>query len=325
MTARALLVPDCGSGVGLGHLERMLALADELSPALATALVVPLADEELRRRVGARGHPPLEAPGSAAERAVAAALEACSDVIVLDGYGFDVASQSRLRKLARLVVVDDLGLDTDCDLAVNPSPGGERRRAPGCDAFLGGARYALLSSDYLQARAGTLSRAGAQSAVLVSTGAMDLHGITTRVVAELLRSDPGFDVAVVVGPEMAATQLADPRVEVLVSPSSLAGPLSLATVYVGAGGTTALQAACVGIPAVLTAAVANQVAQVTALAAAGCAVAAAPEDLVPACLRLLDEPELRHRMARIGRKLVDGHGAARVAGAVRALLRTAVP
>jgi hypothetical protein len=30
MTRRALLIPDCGVGTGLGHLERALALADAL-------------------------------------------------------------------------------------------------------------------------------------------------------------------------------------------------------------------------------------------------------------------------------------------------------
>jgi spore coat polysaccharide biosynthesis predicted glycosyltransferase SpsG len=55
------------------------------------------------------------------------------------------------------------------------------------------------------------------------------------------------------------------RGRLLVAPRSLAEALSSAAIYVGAAGTTAVQAACVGIPAVVTAAVPNQVAQAAAL------------------------------------------------------------
>jgi spore coat polysaccharide biosynthesis predicted glycosyltransferase SpsG len=41
VTPRALLCADCGSGVGLGHLERMLALADALQPDVDVVLLVP--------------------------------------------------------------------------------------------------------------------------------------------------------------------------------------------------------------------------------------------------------------------------------------------
>ena len=56
--------------------------------------------------------------------------------------------------------------------------------------------------------------------------------------------------------------------------AGLADALAGATVYVGAAGTTAVQAACVGIPPVITAVVPNQVAQAAALADGGCAVVA---------------------------------------------------
>jgi spore coat polysaccharide biosynthesis predicted glycosyltransferase SpsG len=94
--------------------------------------------------------------------------------------------------------------------------------------------------------------------------------------------------------------------------------------YVGAAGTTAVQAACVGTPAVVTAAVPNQVAQAAALQAAGCAVVADPHDLATQCLSLLDDPARREAMAVRGRRLVDGNGAGRVATAVRQLVNAGV-
>ena len=103
------------------------------------------------------------------------------------------------------------------------------------------------------------------------------------------------------------------REHVLVAPPDLANLLATSTVYVGAAGTTAVQAACVGTPAVITAAVRNQEAQAAALARAGCAVVADTAHMARACLTLLDDPDERAAMAARGRALVDGRGAGRVA------------
>jgi spore coat polysaccharide biosynthesis predicted glycosyltransferase SpsG len=323
VTMRAVLLPDCGSDVGLGHLERMLALADALSADVAASVVVPVDDVALLRRVADRGHDAIELPGRAAERAAAAADSLAADVFVLDGYVFTIDIQRRLRAQAPLVVVDDLGHPATADLAVNPSAGGEHLRPLGVDDFLGGAACALLNSAFVAARACVLERGPPPRTALVSSGATNLLDITARFVRHVLAADPTVEVVAILGPEAAGTELPDdPRLEVLIAPPGLAGAMARATVYAGAAGTTALQAACVGVPAVITAAVPNQEGPAAALVAAGCAVAAEPDDLARACLRLLDDPGHRRRMADAGRTLVDGLGAARVADRVRRLVRT---
>lgn len=321
VTPRALLAADCGSGVGLGHLERMLALADALHPDLEVAVVVPEGDESLRRRVAERGHAPLAKPGDASQRVEAAlAADASVRVVVLDGYVFDVALQRRLRTRAQLTVVDDLCLPADCDLGVNPSPGGEHLRPTAVGTFLGGASFALLRASFLEARELVSSRGRPPRTVLVATGATDPGGMGAAVTAELLTADSTVDVIRVVGPDTdARVHPKQPRERRLVAPLTLADVLSDVTVYVGAAGTTAVQAACVGVPAVITAAVPNQVAQAAALAAGGCAVVADAQGLARACLQLLDDPARCEAMAAHGRALVDGRGAARVAQAVRDL------
>jgi spore coat polysaccharide biosynthesis predicted glycosyltransferase SpsG len=321
--ARAVLLPDCGAEVGLGHLERMLALADALSGDVPVCVVVPHGEGPLLRRVTDRGHDAVVLPGVALARASAAAESLDADVFVLDGYVFSVEVQRRLRARAPLVVVDDLGHPTAGDLAVNPSAGGEGLRPQGADAFLGGAEYALLSSAFLAARDSVRERGHPPRTALVSSGATNLMDITPSFVVDVLARDPDVAVLAVLGPQALGTKLPDdPRLEVLVAPPSLAAALGRATVYAGAAGTTALQAACVGVPAVITAAAPNQEGAAGALVAAGCAVAAEPATLAAECVRLLDDPARRLRMADAGRALVDGHGAARVADRVRRLVRT---
>jgi spore coat polysaccharide biosynthesis predicted glycosyltransferase SpsG len=324
MTVRALLVPDCGRGVGLGHLERMLALADALRPDVIASVVVPT-DAALQRRVADRGHVTVTVDGAAAGRALAAAAAAAEvppDVIVLDGYSFDITTQQRLRELAPLIVVDDLAHPAACDVAVNPAPGGEAKRPDGAESFLGGVSYALLPAAVVEAREVVPRQGRGRRSVLVSTGAMDPAGITAQVVGELLRRDTALEVVAIVGPEMDRADLPDhPHLNVLVEPSTLAGALASATLFAGAAGTTAVQAACVGIPAVITPVVANQADQAAALVAAGCALVAAPGAIAAECLRLLEDPARCAEMARSGRAHVDGHGAARVADSVRRLVR----
>lgn len=322
VTPRALLAADCGSGVGLGHLERLLALADSLTSDLEVYILVPRGDEPLERRVADRGHQIIDGIGPTAERVdVATAGSTSFDVVVLDGYVFDVELQRRLRDRARLAVVDDLRLPTDCDLAVNPSPGAENLWPAGADAFLGGTGYAPIRSLFMGARERALRDGRSPRSVLVSTGATDLGGIGTHVSAELLDGDAHVEVVRVVGPDALAGSLATrPRERLLVSPPDLAGALATATVYVGAAGTTALQAACVGTPAVVTAGVENQEAQAAALAAAGCAVTADATELAVMCLMLLDDPVRCEAMSSSGRALVDGRGAERLAEAVRHLV-----
>ncbi len=195
-------------------------------------------------------------------------------------------------------------------------------RPAGASAFLGGAAYALIRASFMEARASVLRAGRAPRTVLVSTGATDIGGISERVTAELLAADATVEVVRVVGPDAdGVPRHHEPRLQPLVSPASLADALARATVYVGAAGTTAVQAACVGIPSVINDAVANQSAQATALAGAGCAIVADSNELASECLRLLDDPSRCDAMADSGRALIDGRGALRVAEAVRRLVQ----
>ncbi len=321
VTPRALLAADCGRGVGLGHLERMLALADALRPDVDIFLLIPEDDPELQARVTDRGHKVLPAQGDTCERVEESLRNSVAfDAVVLDGYVFPVGLQRQLRDQAPLTVVDDLQLPADCDMAVNPSPGGEAMRPAGAASFLGGARYALIRDSVVRARELVLRRGRDQRSVLVSTGATDLAGLGPALAHALLDRDAGCEVTRVVGPDSRDTRVTQLREHLLVAPPDLADALAAATIYAGAAGTTAVQAACAGIPAVITPVVSNQHAQAAALAAAGCAIVADPAEFAGACLALLDDPERRAEMATRGRALIDGRGAARVADAVRHLV-----
>ena len=311
--ANILLVPECGPGVGLGHLERMLALADRLHGGVE--LVLP-DDDEVVERARRRGHAVTTHRGDLLERV--AQVESRGRCLVVDAYTFPREAQRRVRANAPLVVVDDLGQPSACDLAVNPAPGGEAMRPSGARRFLGGARYALMSAAYLDARRAREVSPPPPGSVLISTGATDADGLGTALASRLV-SVRDVRVTLVRGNGWPVAALPS-VVEVVDQPQSLARLIATHAVFCGAAGTSAVQAAMVGTPAVITAAFDNQLAQAHALAAAGAAVNVDRDAMAAAVERLLDDDAALRAMSAAGRSLVDGRGAERVADAMSTLV-----
>ena len=307
-----LLLPDCGPGVGLGHLERLLALADRLGP--TCALVLPGWREGILR-AERRGHEVVIDDAPLPLRARHASHSA--RCLVVDAYGLPLAAQRSVRQSCSLVLVDDLGSQCSCDVAVNPSPGGETLAPDGADLFLGGARYALLNADYLDARHARETTPPRERSVIISTGATDADGLGTAL-AVRLACNAELEVTLVLGPD-ASHAAVPPRVRIAAGLPSLAGLLATHAVFCGAAGTSAVQAAAVGVPGVVTAAFDNQRAQARALAAAGCALDVRRDQIADAVVELLDDGARREAMSAAARQLVDGRGAERVARAVMQL------
>lgn len=322
-----LLVPDCGPGIGSGHLDRSLALAEELSEA-RTSLALP-SDELVLGRARERGVTWTEGPADLSDRVVAAATQAEPDVIVLDGYKFPVSLQSALREKSRVVIIDDLSLPCDADLLVNPAPGAETIAVPaGARDTLLGPSYSLMARAYLAAREARERQPPAGlPRILAANGGADIGGLLASLAAALAAVLDRALVDVVVGPD--ATPIVPiHRVTLHHAPAGLEDLLALATVYVGAAGTTSIQAAAVGVAQVIVPMVENQVAQAAALGQAGAAVViekrgaestTVAAELTAATTDLLSNATRLREMGANGARLVDGRGTVRVAEAVRRL------
>jgi spore coat polysaccharide biosynthesis predicted glycosyltransferase SpsG len=110
-------------------------------------------------------------------------------------------------------------------------------------------------------------------------------------------------------------------VEPVVAPPHLADEIRAAGMVVCLAGQTALEAACLGVPAVVVAAVDNQRPNARRLEATGAAVAVDLDGPLTEGIEALagDRPR-RAEMARAARAAVDGFGALRVAAAIDARL-----
>lgn len=328
---------DASPAIGTGHVVRCRTLADVLAGRgwrcvfitnREAATVVPaLAD-------GRHGLTTLS-PGEDGEPdALRRSVPDGVDVLVVDHYGLAAGYERPLRPWARrILAIDDLAdRDHDCDLlldqGVGRRPEDYHGRVPSGCQVLAGAGHALLRPEFAELRPRALDRrrsAGPVGTLLVSLGGTDPDDVTSRVLAAAATLSPLPSVQVVMGagaPHLdrvrAAAAGLSPPAEVLVGVADMAARMAEADLAVGAGGGTALERCCLGLPTVALVIADNQRQQARELAAAGAARLVAVDHVRSALAELMADHEKRRAMAGRAAALCDGQGAVRVADAVEA-------
>ncbi|MBK9446915.1 MAG: GNAT family N-acetyltransferase [Betaproteobacteria bacterium] len=226
------------------------------------------------------------------------------------------------------MAIDDLGRPHDCDLLLDQGWLGDEADAyPGvsCEKLLG-PRFALLFPAYARLRSQARRGNAPIERVLVFFGGADGTGQTLRVleaIDDARFSRLNFDV--VVGAQNAHSEeirsraARMPNVHLTAPLETLAGLMSRADLFVGAGGMTTWERCCLGLPAIVCWTAENQKAQTLAVAAMGAqiqlggACEQTPETWREALLGSLADTSNLQRGAGSGMALVDGRGVERVA------------
>lgn len=260
------------------------------------------------------------------------------DLLVVDHYGLGATWERRLRSSAsRIMAIDDLAdrehdVDVllDQNLAVDPVHRYAGLVSEGT-TLLVGPRVALLDHTFAQLHAVVCRRPrSGPVTVVVYLGASDLFSLTLPVVRGLLGLGDGLArvevvtrAGSVVRDELRALQTDDPRLGVWDNVASLAGLLAIADVAVGAGGVTALERLCLGVPTVLLSVAENQrpgcrsLDRYGTVSYVGDAADVDADTVVGEVVRLIHDPVARAEFSQRGQQLVDGLGALRVAEVLR--------
>lgn len=210
LAPRLVLRADGGPAIGLGHVMRLLALAEALRPQFATVtFAVREPADSLRELLQAADMMVVEVPAQAltaeANWLVRELLKP-DDVLVLDGYGFDLAYQQTLRPaVRRLLCLDDLhAFPFAADVVLNPAGGVPATaydlRQPGAQLLTGPA-YAPLRAAF---RPPTGAPATPPDTVLLCLGGADPRQLTQAVASQLLALPGVAHVHAVVGSAYAA-------------------------------------------------------------------------------------------------------------------------
>jgi UDP-2,4-diacetamido-2,4,6-trideoxy-beta-L-altropyranose hydrolase len=328
-----------GKGIGFGHLRRCITLATAVRAAAPSVEVEFWIDGPPDAAAFCARHGFVVQSVNQGDTPTMELLRRSSaiGILIVDAYDVDAASLTTWKShVDALVVVDDLAdRFLDADLVINGSPyaRGLSYRVAGKCLMLLGPDYALLRSSFQ----GWPARQASEqvSRVLVTLGGADPDGLTEPVVLAVRRALPVTSIDVIVGPLFGPT----PGLDALAaSDASLThlhrgidDPTPLmaqAEMAVSGGGQTLYELAATGLPAVAMCLASNQEGNVSALATvptllrAPVPASAASSDwssVADTVRALAADRQLRQRMSEVGRKLIDGRGAPRVAAKILAL------
>lgn len=203
---RLVFRADGNATIGLGHIVRLMALADilgGLAPGIFLVREPSAAVEQLLTDAGWLVYALPAEPLLVAEAEwLADSFLLPTDVLLLDGYSFDFAYQRSVRRSGcGLVFIDDLqAWPVAADILINHSPGivAAAYQAPSTTKFLLGPAFSLLRQPFLEAarQAHTSPKPGS---ALVCFGGADPLGLTARSL-EALATLPQIErVSLVVG------------------------------------------------------------------------------------------------------------------------------
>lgn len=335
---RVLFRADASATIGYGHLSRCLTLARALALRGARAMFAVRAPADgVRSWIAREGHGLATIIGDDVQASIAAAADA--DVVVVDSYALGGEWHAALRRDGRVVcVVDDLGdRPVRGDAVLNGNVFAERLHydAHPDATLLVGPSYALVRDEFVRARAqrGTRAAAGRRR-LLVTMGGADPANATDLALdaTDLLAGE--LDVRVIVGganPRASAVvaraaKRARHHVDVRVDVHDMAEHMLWADVACTAAGSTCLELACIGVPAVAIVVADNQAPVASELAARGMMTSAGrvgevgAEEIARALAHLFVDPRRCRAMHEAQRRVVDGLGAVRAASALVSLV-----
>jgi spore coat polysaccharide biosynthesis predicted glycosyltransferase SpsG len=341
---RLILRGDASGRIGIGHLMRMLALAQAwLDLGGKAEAIVAEAPDALLERYAREGIDVRRLPAAHPDRrdldAVVDSLDADLEArLVVDGPTFDGPYLDGLARAAnRSLIIDDMAMlpRYPVALVLNQNAHAERSDYPTDDgpAYLLGLPYNLLRREFRAPRKPRRPVPSRARHILLTFGGADPSGMTARTL-QALASLPeevrgGLEVTAILG---TATPAASVRsavaagtglaVTVKRDVAEMIDWMAWADLTVTSGGTTVWELASVGTPALVVETspaehhLAGGLARVGLFDRLGPAADLDDRALAAAIVRRLDDVSWRTEMARLGPLLVDGHGPARVVAAL---------
>jgi UDP-2,4-diacetamido-2,4,6-trideoxy-beta-L-altropyranose hydrolase len=250
--------------IGGGHVARSLSLADALAASGASCTIFANAQAVASAPLLARsGHALVAVPREAGEAVALARSHGAFDWLVVDDYSLSARDETPWRQVAaKILVVDDLADRAhDCDLLLDSGP--QRQAAdyagltPPDARLLLGPAYAPLRREFALARPAALARreqTDSPSRLLVSFGLTDPGGITAQAAEAIAAALPELALDVVLGPLSQSRgrieRLGRANITLHIDPPSMPALMTRADIALGAGGSTAWERACLGLPSV---------------------------------------------------------------------------
>jgi len=312
---------EASNTIGLGHFMRCFALAEAAREQGVDVTFIVNAGAPVTERAQSIGATVVAAPPPGADAEVMDVHVAPDDWVIVDTYAADADYLTRLSARARVAVIDDLdGLDRfDCNVLINPTPAAPRESY----AVKSKAKL-LLGPDYALVRGEFRHPVAAGDVITLTFGGSDPTGLTGTVAERLHAALPGVTVRAIAGPanrhisELQALERRLDRLDLIVSPPSMAGALSGSALVVTAAGGSINELAALGLPALAMIVYDNQMAWLEACPYPTIdARVGIPDDFTGEVAALMADPVRRQTIAMAAHRVVDGQGVFRILDALR--------
>jgi UDP-2,4-diacetamido-2,4,6-trideoxy-beta-L-altropyranose hydrolase len=198
MKRRVLFRVDGDKAIGLGHLYRCMALAQMLDEVFDIAFYYQSAPEFFLKELS---HNNIPAHPISGEDEFIQQLDK-DDLVVLDGYEFDIAFQKKIKEQqAILICIDDIhNRPLAADLVINHAPGisPSSYRVPPHSYFALGTDFSLLRPAFLKAAIQSSKRTEYRT-LFICFGGSDFKGLTRTTLEVALQKDCFSTIHIVTG------------------------------------------------------------------------------------------------------------------------------
>jgi UDP-2,4-diacetamido-2,4,6-trideoxy-beta-L-altropyranose hydrolase len=331
---------DGGKDMGTGHLMRCIALGEGFVDNGGEVVFIINSNEDVAsiiERIKSKGFVVKCVENGGIEETLKALEEEAPERVVMDGYHFTVEDHEAVKALGcTLMVIDDFAnLDYyNADIILNQNYGADKfNYKTGADTkVLLGPEYALLRSEFCKDKGYERTFPDVAKKLLITMGGADPDNYTLKVLRAMSLIEHPLDVRVVLGSlnsniesVTAEGELSRHNVELLCGVDDMPALMAWADLALSAGGTTTWELAFMGLPSILCIVADNQEGAVNALSTDNVFVSIGwikdktLEDIAGAILEMIEDKELRERLSKRGRELVDGLGGKRVAREIATL------
>ncbi len=315
MKTKIIFRTDASVDIGIGHVMRCLTLADKLTE-LGAASGIEIAFASSPETVATI--PNFKYP---IEDALCG-----GDILIIDHYELGIEYEQSMRdKFDLIMVIDDIpNRRHECDILLDQTFGRQeaewRPLIPQSALALTGAPFMLLRQEFESLRARCEPRTKLES-IFVSLGGTDPYNVTDLVLEGIRKTRLDIPVTVAMGAN--APHLLDVKdkarsmsnVIVMTNARSMAALMVNADLAIGAGGVTAWERCCLGLPSLVLEIADNQKDVIHRLVLADAALECPIDDhaIYEAILLLHNSPEILTQMSFGASAICSGNGAQRVA------------
>lgn len=351
---RLFIRADSNGSIGIGHIMRCLALAQEWQYTGGEVTFISHCESvALRQRIIEEGFDfaniknPHPDPSDLQETIslvstrlnLAHGGNSCARTwLVIDGYHFSSDYQEGIRDAGiRLLVIDDMNHlpSYHADVLVNQNLHAQDLDYK-CDedtVLLLGNHYVLLRKEFLKHKNRTLRRSisGYAKNIMVTFGGGDSNNLTLKTIqAVKLIGDCDIKVKVIVGPanqniwDIKKQPVAlPPTCDMLFDVDNMPELMTWADMAISGGGSTCWELAYMGVPNIVIVLAENQRRISEALHDAGISINlgwhsdVTNTDIMQSACKMIQNPNLRKEMSGTGEITVDGEGSRRVVELMR--------